>query len=211
MANEKLTSHSYDSSWMPAVYDLFSSLIWLPESLDSIREQAIKLLAADSPVKVLELGCGTGGFTNKLLRIGATVTAIDRSDSMLNRARKTVPVAKYICCNILDYRDTEKCDLILFAFVLHELTASDRISAFRIAASLLSNRESIGIVEFNQPTNKVSGWMWRQFIRSFEPTSALDILDGNLSKEASFLNLRIINKLNLAGGRVQVLKLQTTN
>jgi SAM-dependent methyltransferase len=42
-------------------------------------------------MKVLELGCGTGYFTQELAKSGGQITAIDISEDLLNIAKRTVP------------------------------------------------------------------------------------------------------------------------
>ncbi|MBI1915267.1 MAG: class I SAM-dependent methyltransferase [Planctomycetes bacterium] len=42
-------------------------------------------------MRVLELGCGTGGITRLLLERGVAVTAVDGSERMLARARRRAP------------------------------------------------------------------------------------------------------------------------
>src|SRR5918911_1265581 len=45
-------------------------------------------LAARQPGLTLELGCGTGRLALPLLRSGARVVGVDRSEAMLGRARR---------------------------------------------------------------------------------------------------------------------------
>jgi len=51
-------------------------------------------LARQARTPVLELGCGTGRITLPLAKAGITVVGLDRSESMLARARKRVTRAK---------------------------------------------------------------------------------------------------------------------
>ncbi len=53
-----------------------------------------KRMAATVSAPILELGCGTGRVALPLARDGATVIGIDRSASMLARARMRVRRAK---------------------------------------------------------------------------------------------------------------------
>ena len=70
---------------------------------------------------MLELGCGTGQVTAELAACGAKVVAVDRSSTMLDRARRRAPTAEFLKGDVID-RDTEGgFDAVVLAFVLHEL------------------------------------------------------------------------------------------
>src|SRR5947209_6665818 len=76
----------------PLIFDLGAPLVFLPlGGIDAVREQTLDVLDIRPGSKVLELGCGTGALTAKLVRRGASVTAVDLSESMLRRARRRPP------------------------------------------------------------------------------------------------------------------------
>jgi malonyl-CoA O-methyltransferase len=56
--------------------------------LVGLNDEVVAPLAAAAAGPVLELGCGTGRLTEKLVAAGAEVTAVDFSAGMLARARK---------------------------------------------------------------------------------------------------------------------------
>lgn len=70
----------------PARYD--AGMRWLTlGKVEQIRD-ALADAAVPSPgVSVLEIGCGTGAVTEKLIARGARVTAVDQSPEMVERAR----------------------------------------------------------------------------------------------------------------------------
>lgn len=74
--------------------------------LEKIIEQKIR------PAKILDLGCGTGLFTNKLRKIfpGAKILGIDIADKMVEFAREKYPL-EFICADI-DNLLPDKYDLI---------------------------------------------------------------------------------------------------
>lgn len=55
----------------------------------------------DNPA-VLDLGCGTGGESRRLVQLGARVTGIDFSEKSIQFARENVPEAEFILKNILE-------------------------------------------------------------------------------------------------------------
>ncbi len=69
---------------------------------------------------LLELACGTGGFTADLARHATSVTAIDASPQMLARNRMEVdlPNVRYIRADIFDWRPDAAYDVIFFGFWL---------------------------------------------------------------------------------------------
>ncbi len=53
------------------------------------------------PPRVLDIGCGTGTpLTRRLASCGATVTGLDISERMLEKARRNVPEAAFIRCDV---------------------------------------------------------------------------------------------------------------
>ena len=71
----------------PYRYDLGIRLLSLGR-VDAMYEAvAAAAVAGDTAPRILELGCGTGNLTARLLARGATVTAIDQDPEMLAVAR----------------------------------------------------------------------------------------------------------------------------
>ena len=75
------------------------------EDLDEAREQLGTLLAGH---RVLELGCGTGAWTEVLAETAGSVLAIDASAAMLEQAREhgeELDNVEYRQCDVLDLPD----------------------------------------------------------------------------------------------------------
>ena len=64
------------------------------KAFDPIINEFAKLLKPGA--KVLDLGCGPGGETKKLLQHGFDVTSIDISPKMLSLAKKNVPNGRFL-------------------------------------------------------------------------------------------------------------------
>ncbi|QMW66701.1 class I SAM-dependent methyltransferase [Mumia sp. ZJ1417] len=67
-------------------------------SRPSYPERAVRWLIGDAPVRVLELGAGSGQMTTALTALGHDVVALDRSAEMLGRlaSRLEVPVVRAV-------------------------------------------------------------------------------------------------------------------
>lgn len=68
----------------------------------------------------LELACGTGLWTEQLLKIAHTVTVVDASPEMLdvNRSRFMSGRVNYMCADIFDWTPDQTYDLVSSAFWL---------------------------------------------------------------------------------------------
>jgi len=74
--------------------------------------------------KVLEIGCGTGLFTEIFSRIGAEIIAVDISSDLISLAEKRKMASdkvKFLCMRFEDYLAEEPFDAIIGLSVLHHL------------------------------------------------------------------------------------------
>jgi tRNA (cmo5U34)-methyltransferase len=108
-----------------------SATIDAPLALDLIAEAASA--ATPQARRLLDVGCGAGNYTLKLLQTmpGLEVTLVDLSRPMLDRARQRVGAAGAGVIRVLqqDIRDAElgsdTFDVILAAAVLHHLRTDE--------------------------------------------------------------------------------------
>lgn len=76
---------------------------------------------------VLDLGCGTGVETKRLIDLGARVIGIDFSEKSLEIAREHVPKAKFLNINILNLNfDADFFDGVVEAGVLFHFNAEEQ-------------------------------------------------------------------------------------
>ncbi len=70
--------------------------------------------------RVLELACGTGLWTERLLDHAHSVTAVDAAPEMLalNQRRVESGRVRYVHADLFDWRPTERYDVVFFAFWL---------------------------------------------------------------------------------------------
>lgn len=188
---------------MPYAFDGLISTVYAP--LGRLRELALDELGVTCGTRVLELGCGTGGITRRMLRRGACVTALDRSESMLRLARRRAPDAEFLLHDLRSFESARRFERVLLAFVLHELSSESRVESLRLASKVLVPSGVLGVLDMAAPTHPVLGAAWRAFVSAVEPPSAVEVLDGALEGEIALAGLEVIRRLVLAGGRAQMI------
>ena len=95
-------------------------------------DQARRALDDFAPAgNVLELACGTGLWTQQLVRHASRITAVDASSEMisLNKARIDSPIVHYEQADIFEWRPSEKYDVVFFSFWLSHVPP-ERFEAF---------------------------------------------------------------------------------
>ena len=96
---------------------------YLSDALDVLRDSAIEV-AVDGFAPgghVLELACGPGTWTPRLLETAATVTAVDTSPEMLAIARQRVgddDRVRFVLADLFTWRPDRRYDVVFFGFWL---------------------------------------------------------------------------------------------
>jgi SAM-dependent methyltransferase len=88
------------------------------EAFAAEKAVALNAIAALSPAKVLELGCGLGHFTRKIKALGVPkVVGVDVSETAIAQARVAAPECEFVTADILDFQVYKKHapDLIVMA------------------------------------------------------------------------------------------------
>jgi len=124
---------------------------------DSIAEIAVRENAA----KVVEVGCGTGAVTERLVRGGADVTAIDQNPEMLALAKKRLAGAT----KEVDWRETTASEIdslpagaynaVVMSFSLSEMQPEERSFVLRESARRLRTG---GVLIVGDETLPKTGW-----------------------------------------------------
>jgi protein-L-isoaspartate O-methyltransferase len=81
---------------------------------------------------VLEVACGTGIWTEGLIRSARSVTALDAAPEMLRRSRSrlaTTPEVTFIEADLFKWRPTRNYDTVFFGFWISHIP-KDRFEAF---------------------------------------------------------------------------------
>jgi ubiquinone/menaquinone biosynthesis C-methylase UbiE len=199
----------YGNKWIGYGYDLLASLVWLP-SKNKLYDKAVSILNIQPGKTVLELGCGTGFLTQKLVEKQAVVTSIDQSAGMLARAKERVPQGKFVQSDILQYTYTEKFDYVVLFFVLHELSAGNRKTILKSANNFLNENGEIIICDFAIPDKGIMRAWFPKLLRLWETQHTIDILKNGFYTEISDNDLTIHLHTKLHNGRVQLIKLKST-
>lgn len=105
-----------------------------PNLLLEVEEPAVKALIPKVEYgKALDVGCGTGRYSNLLAEAGYSVTGIDQSSIMLEKAKAKVLNAKFINGQITDLPFSDKSfDIAICALVLtHSKSLTRAISEIK--------------------------------------------------------------------------------
>jgi ubiquinone/menaquinone biosynthesis C-methylase UbiE len=205
MSKNAALERSYQNPLIGYGYDALSWLVYSPlGGRGVLRDQALDLLALKAGERVLELGCGTGGITSRLLRRGALVTAVDWSEPMLRIAKRRAPGARFAKSELTEYQPQGEFDVVLLAFVLHELTRAERGRALAVAASALAKSGRVAVVDHAAPeTGRVAKSMFR-FVHAFEPPSVSDWTKSNFEPELVAASFWPYRRALLARGTARV-------
>jgi ubiquinone/menaquinone biosynthesis C-methylase UbiE len=156
--------------------------------------------------RVLELGCGTGQVTAKLLAAGADVVAIDVLPAMLARARTRAPDAAFVEGDIMEVELGTDYDCVVLSFVLHNFDVDGRLRLLRRAAAALAPGGRLGVLDWSLPSGLIRSVLWRRFLSVLEPEgdTTQQLLSGALDADIPAAGLSIVRRHRVAGGRAQV-------
>lgn len=200
-------SNLYNNQWIGHAYDLLASLIWLP-SKNKLYNQAVSIVDVKPGETVLELGCGTGFLTQKLVAKQAVVTSVDQSEGMLARARQRVAQAEFIQADILHYTDTRRYDYVMLFFVLHEFNATERATIINSAKNFLNKQGEIIICDFSIPDQGIMKNLFPRLLRLWESRHTIEMLENGFFAEIRNSKLKIHTHKKLYNGRVQLIRLK---
>ncbi len=124
----------------PARYDAGMRALTLGR-VEEMRD-AVAQAAAPSPgARVLEIGCGTGAVTEKLVVRGAKVTAIDQNPEMMERARTRLAHASPDAITFVERTASEidafpqgSFDAVVASLSLSEMSQRERAFVLKCAA-----------------------------------------------------------------------------
>jgi ubiquinone/menaquinone biosynthesis C-methylase UbiE len=141
-----------------------------------------------------------------LLERGVSVTGVDGSERMLSRARRRAPGAQLLCSRLEDFEPVGSFDRVLFAFVLHELSAPDRHAALATARRAVTPEGVVAVLDWAvPPAGGLLARAWRWLLLKMEPPSVLDCFERGYEVELVSHGLQIVGRHSLAGGTAQLM------
>lgn len=94
-----------------------------------LHQQVFDIVHAREDVSVLDLGCGTGKLTARILEAGHPVTAVDFSGQMLQAAAHNAPGATFVqgeLAQVPDLLAGQTFDCIIAVYALHHLPDAEK-------------------------------------------------------------------------------------
>ncbi|MCW3787441.1 class I SAM-dependent methyltransferase [Plebeiibacterium sediminum] len=147
--------------------------------------------------KVLELGCGTGYFTQEIIQTKAQVVAIDISPDLLSIARKNITDSNVSFCEENAYKmtfDNDYFDSVIGSSVLHHLDIDKAIAEIHRVLKVG------GVVAFTEPNmmnpqialQKNIPWLKRKLGDSPDETAFFRWQIVRLLKKYNFREIKVI-------------------
>ncbi|MEH7414944.1 methyltransferase domain-containing protein [Neobacillus drentensis] len=100
-------------TWNANLYDSKHSFVSL------YGESLIELLAPQKGEKILDLGCGTGDLAKQLSDYGSEITGVDRSEKMIEKAKKKYPTIHFIVQDATNLTFHHEFDAVFSNAALH--------------------------------------------------------------------------------------------
>ena len=108
-------------------------------------EDVLGLVDAPKGSRVVDLGCGTGPLTQKLLEMGYQVTGLDASEDMLRQARELHPDITFHLADAVTFHLDKKANAIFSNAVFHWI---DKEKQSQMLANIADNLVDGGILVF---------------------------------------------------------------
>jgi trans-aconitate methyltransferase len=112
---------STGQQWNPELYARFASFV------PKLGEALLALLKPKAGEHILDLGCGDGALSEKIVAAGAVVVGIDESAQMLDAAARRGIKVRQLDAHELDYRG--EFDAVFSNAALHWMKDPDRVIA----------------------------------------------------------------------------------
>jgi ubiquinone/menaquinone biosynthesis C-methylase UbiE len=168
----------------PSRYD--AGMRWLTCGRVTRLHEAVAEAAVPEPgARVLEIGCGTGAVSARLLGRGARLTALDQNPEMLERARRRPAVrgaeVEWLerSAAEIDALPAAAFDAVVASLCLSEMSAGERRFVLAEAARRLAPGGRLVVADEVRPR----GWRRLGFALLRAPQAALGwLLAGSLSR-----------------------------
>ncbi|GAB4372659.1 MAG: hypothetical protein Kow0042_16070 [Calditrichia bacterium] len=148
-------------------YDGWFYALFIDSENSDLRKRLFNLIPDGS--KVLDVGCGTGGFALRLARKGHQVTGVDLSEKMIRVARRRqkrsdLTNLEFINLNAVHLSRclTRPFDCATMSFFLHEISPTERLQILREVQKVA---RQIIILDYHVPPPKN---VWGILVRLIE-------------------------------------------
>ena len=102
-----------EKQWNTALYDGKNAFVW------NHGRGVVELLAPQPGERILDLGCGTGHLTNQIAAAGAEVIGVDKSQSMIDEARRLYPDLRFEIADAADFQFDKSFDAVFSNAAIH--------------------------------------------------------------------------------------------
>ena len=102
-----------EKTWNTALYDGKNAFVW------KHGRGVVELLAPQPGERILDLGCGTGHLTNQIAMAGAEVVGVDKSQSMIEEARRLYPNLRFEIADATGLRADQPFDAVFSNAAIH--------------------------------------------------------------------------------------------
>lgn len=107
------------------------------------------------PLKILDIGFGTGTLTQRLYHAGYSITGIDFSAAMIRTAQEKMPQARLLRCDFSKglplELSGEQFDRIISTYALHHLTDAQKVHFLKELLDVLKPEGEILIGDISFP------------------------------------------------------------
>jgi ubiquinone/menaquinone biosynthesis C-methylase UbiE len=196
--------------WMDAVMEPLNA---------PLRDIVLRLTPPQQGLRVLDVGCGTGVQLERYRAAGCTVSGVDLSPAMLERARERLGAdadLRLESAAALPYADSE-FDVVLATLSLHEMDAATREAAIREMSRVLAPDGRVVITDFHPgPRTMPKGWFYRaisivaETVARHRDRSDAFLAAGGIPTLASPLGLSIERTKVVSGGNLALYVLTAT-
>ena len=104
---------SSEKHWNTALYDGKNAFVW------KHGRGVVELLAPKPGERILDLGCGTGHLTNQIAAAGAEVIGLDKSQPMIEEARRLYPDLRFEIADATDFQFAQQFDAVFSNAAIH--------------------------------------------------------------------------------------------
>ncbi len=102
-----------EKTWNTALYDGKNAFVW------KHGRGVVDLLEPQPGERILDLGCGTGHLTNQIATAGAEVIGLDKSQSMIEEARRLYPGLRFEIADAAEFSFEQPFDAVFSNAAIH--------------------------------------------------------------------------------------------